>query len=79
MKQYNNTKAEVDSWRDFSRRLHDALELAQLDDESLRADLESEVSSIEAELEKRSFTAMLSGKYDRDPAILARAGYSVLW
>lgn len=71
MKQYNNTKAEVDSWRDFSRRLHDALELAQLDDESLRADLESEVSSIEAELEKRSFTAMLSGKYDRDPAILA--------
>lgn len=71
MKQYNNTKAEVDSWRDFSRRLHDALELAQLDDESLRDDLESEVSSIEAELEKRSFTAMLSGKYDRDPAILA--------
>ncbi|HET6821080.1 MAG TPA: peptide chain release factor 2 [Anaerolineales bacterium] len=71
MKQYNNIKAEVESWRGFSRRLSDALELAQLDDESLRADLESEVSAIEAELEKRSFTAMLSGKYDRDPAILA--------
>jgi peptide chain release factor 2 len=71
MKQYNSTKAEVDSWHAFSRRLNDALELAQLDDESLRADLESEVSSIEAELEKRSFTAMLSGKYDHDAAILA--------
>ena len=71
MKQYNRTKAEVDSWRAFSRRLHDALELAQLDDESLRADLEDEVSSIVAELEKRSFTAMLSGKYDHDSAILA--------
>jgi len=71
MKQYNNTKAEVESWRAFSRRLRDALELAQLDDESLRADLEAEVSSIETELEKRSFTSMLSGKYDRDPAILA--------
>ena len=71
MKQYNATKAEVDSWRSFSRRLHDALELAQLDDESLRADLEPEISAIEAELEKRSFTAMLSGKHDHDSAILA--------
>lgn len=71
MKQYNTMKAEVDSWRGFSRRLSDALELAQLDDESLRPDLEAEVAVIEAELEKRSFTAMLSGKYDRDPAILA--------
>ena len=71
MKQYNAIKAELDSWRSFSRRLSDTLELAQLDDESLRADLEAEVTAIEAELEKRSFTAMLSGKYDRDPAILA--------
>ncbi len=71
MKQYNAIKAEVDSWRGFSRRLSDTLELAQLDDESLRGELEAEVSAIEAELEKRSFTAMLSGKYDRDPAILA--------
>ena len=71
MKQYNNTKAEVESWRAFSRRFQDALELAQMDEESIRADLEAEINSIEVELEKRSFTAMLSGKYDRDPAILA--------
>lgn len=71
MKQYNNTKAEVESWRVFTRRLHDALELAQMDDESMRADLEAEIASIEAELEKRSFTAMLSGKHDADSAILA--------
>lgn len=71
MKQYNTTKAEVDSWRGFSRRLNDALELAGLGDESLRADLESELAAIETELEKRSLTAMLSGKYDHDSAILA--------
>jgi peptide chain release factor 2 len=71
MKQHNALKAEVDSWGNFTRRLHDALELAQLDDESMRAELEIETESIEAELEKRAFTAMLSGKYDRDPAILA--------
>jgi len=71
MKQYNAVKAEVDSWRGFARHLDDTLELAQLGDEGLRAELEAEISAIEAELEKRSFTAMLSGKYDRDPAILA--------
>jgi peptide chain release factor 2 len=71
MKQHNAVKAEVDSWRDFSRRLQEALELVQLEDESLRTDLETEISAIEAELEKRSFTAMLSGKHDHDSAILA--------
>jgi peptide chain release factor 2 len=71
MKQYNAVKAEVDSWRGFSRRLSDALELAQLGDESLRVELEGEISAIESELEKRSFTAMLSGRYDHDSAILA--------
>jgi peptide chain release factor 2 len=71
MKQYNTVRSEVDSWRNFSRHLSDALELARMDDESLRPDLESEVSGIEAELEKRSFTTMLSGKYDHDSALLA--------
>jgi peptide chain release factor 2 len=70
-KQYNNIRNEVESWRDFSRRLHDALELAQLEDDSLRDELETEISSIEEDLEKRSFTAMLSGRYDHDSAILA--------
>ncbi len=71
MKQYTAIKTEVESWRLFSHRLNDALELAKLDDESLRADLESETATLAAELEKRSFTAMLSGKYDHDAAILA--------
>ncbi|MFZ5885978.1 MAG: peptide chain release factor 2 [Chloroflexota bacterium] len=71
MKQYNAVKTEVESWRNFSRRLHDALELARMEDESLREELESEIAAIEAELEKRSFTTMFSGKYDSDSAILA--------
>jgi peptide chain release factor 2 len=71
MKQYNALKAEVESWGAFSRRVQDAVELAQLDDESLRPELEAEISAIEIDLEKRAFTAMLSGKFDRDSAILA--------
>ena len=71
MKHYNAVKKEVESWRDFSHRVQEALELVQLDDESLRADMETEISALETELEKRSFTAMLSGKHDQDSAILA--------
>ena len=71
MKQYNGLKAEVESWNALSRRVSDAVELAQMDDESMRPELETEIAAIEAELEKRSFTAMLSGKYDHDSAILA--------
>ena len=71
MKQYTTLKAEVELWRNFSRHLRDSLELAQLDDDSLRAELEKEVTAIETELEKLSFTAMLSGKFDHDSAILA--------
>ena len=71
MKQYNTLKAEVESWGAFSHRVHDAVELAQLDDEELRPELEAEITVIETELEKRAFTAMLSGTFDRDSAILA--------
>lgn len=42
-----------------------------MDDESMRTDLETEISALENELEKRSFTAMLSGSYDAGDALLA--------
>jgi peptide chain release factor 2 len=71
MKQYNALKSEVDSWRALSRHLQDTLELAGMGDESMLVDLESEISALEADLEKRSFTAMLSERYDHDSAILA--------
>jgi peptide chain release factor 2 len=71
MKKTTRLRDEVQSWRAFERRIDDALELTQMDDQSLRADLEMEVDAIEKELEKRSFTAMLSGRYDADDAILA--------
>jgi peptide chain release factor 2 len=64
-------RGEVEDWRGFERRIQDALELARLEDESLRGELEAETEAIEKELEKRSFAAMLSGPYDDDDAILA--------
>ncbi|HSG42418.1 MAG TPA: peptide chain release factor 2 [Anaerolineales bacterium] len=71
MKQYNTVKTEIESWRGFSHHLDETFEIAQLDDESIRTEIEAEISTIEEELKKRSFTTMLSGKYDHDSAILA--------
>ena len=71
IKRANKLRDEVESWGGFARRIQDATELAQMDDESLRGELEQEIESIEKELEKRSFTAMLSGRYDSEDALLA--------
>lgn len=71
MKTVSNLRSDVESWNIVRQQIHDLFELARLDDESLRADLEAEIRKIEIDLEKRSFAAMLSGPYDHDDAILA--------
>lgn len=71
MKQLSDLREEVESWSKFQAHLKDLIELAGLGDESLRGDLEGEVRALEQDLDKRSFTAMLSGPYDVDDALLA--------
>jgi peptide chain release factor 2 len=71
MKQLSDLKSELDEWQGFSRRINDALELASLEDDSLREDLEKETQAVEAELKKKELRAMLSGEYDKGNAILA--------
>ena len=71
MKTVASLRNDVESWSSIKRHLHDLTELARMDDESLRGELEAELTKLEADLEKRSFTTMLSGPYDHDDAILA--------
>jgi len=71
MKTISGLRNEVESWNSLKQHLHDLTDLVQLGDESLRAELEDELLKLEADLEKRSFTMMLSGPYDHDDAILA--------
>jgi peptide chain release factor 2 len=71
MKTVSNLRDEVETWKKIKNQIHDLTDLAKLDDESLRADLETEIQTLENNLEKRSFAAMLSGPYDHDDAILA--------
>jgi peptide chain release factor 2 len=71
MREISNIKDEVDDWQSLRDNIADTLELAQLGDESMRSDLESETASIEADVAQREFEAMLSGPYDRGDALLA--------
>jgi peptide chain release factor 2 len=71
MKEAAALREEVESWQKFRDHLRDMGELAAMEDDSLRGELENEISALEADLEKRSFTTMLSGRYDRDGALLA--------
>jgi peptide chain release factor 2 len=64
-------RERIVDWNTLEQRLKDAVELASLDDESMRPELEVEIAQIESEVDKRSFTAMLSGPYDEDDALLA--------
>ena len=71
MKTISSLRDEVGGWTKLKQQVHDLTDLASLDDESLRADLETEIQKVERDLEKRSFAAMLSGPFDHDDAILA--------
>ena len=71
MKQLSSFQEEIHDWQTLSQRVNDGLELAALDDDSLRPDLESEVAALETEIAQRELDAMLSGKYDKGNALLA--------
>ena len=71
MRQLARVREEVQSWAGLNRRLAEALELTDLGDEGLRAEMELEAEAIRAEVERRELAALLSGPYDRDNAFLS--------
>lgn len=71
MKRLSRLRSQVDGWNELQQKTQDALELAQLGDESLRDDIRAELEAVEAELERREFQALLAEEHDRDDAILA--------
>ena len=71
MKQLSDLRDEVQGWHALEKRINDTLELAELEDESLRPDLERELDAIEKELEARELSALLSGPYDHGNALLS--------
>ena len=70
MKKLADLREELEGWTKLEKRITDALELAEMEDESLRPDLEGELGPIEKELEQRELSTLLSGPYDRGDALL---------
>src|SRR5690242_18326860 len=60
MQEMSRLKDEVDRWQTLANRINDALELAQMDDASLEADLTKEIDSLSAIVERMALQALLS-------------------
>lgn len=70
MKKIAELRDEIEPIQTLFRRATDALELAELDDDSLQDELKTEVDAIEADTAKRELGALLSGRYDKGNALL---------
>lgn len=70
MKDLSDLRTEVESWKTISQRVEDSIELAALEDESLRLELEAETAALEKELAVREIATLLSGPYDKGNALL---------
>ena len=71
MRRLSQVRDRVEGWRKLIKTVDDTLELSELGDEELRAELETEIKTIEVEVDRREFNAMLSGEFDRGDAIFA--------
>jgi peptide chain release factor 2 len=71
MQERSRLQGQVDQWQAIRARIHDAGDLAALQDESLQAELEQETAAVEAEVARLDLEALLSGPYDGEDAYLS--------
>lgn len=71
MRRLARLKEHVGVWVETQQRVRDAIELAELDDETLAGELETEAAQLAATVDQLTFRAKLSGKYDSEDAYLA--------
>ena len=71
MRRLARLKESTGLWLNTRQRLNDAIELAELDDESLVPELTAEADALAADVERLAFRAKLGGKYDAEDAYLA--------
>ncbi|MHB8855298.1 MAG: peptide chain release factor 2 [Bellilinea sp.] len=70
MKKLADTRNEIESWEKLEKRIYDLFELAQLEDDSMTAEIEQEAEAIQQELDRRELSTLLGGPYDRGNALL---------
>jgi peptide chain release factor 2 len=64
-------KNEVNTWQVPLRQIADAIELAEMNDDSMAEELKSEAEALTQTVERLTFRAKLSGEYDAENAYLA--------
>jgi len=70
MKNIASQRTRVQSWETLIQRLSDARELAEMNDESLRPELETEAEKLVKLVNQKELNTLLSGKYDEGNALL---------
>ncbi len=71
MRQLSRLKATVSVWHAAMQRLNDAIELAEIDDDTMAEELQQEADHLKETVARLAFRAKLSGKYDTEDAFLA--------
>ncbi len=71
MRELTRLRRQTAIWEKLDARLKDAVELVQMGDDDLRAELEAEVDAIAAIVDRLEFQALFSGQYDEEDALLA--------
>ena len=71
MQRLSRLKSEIDRWQSLAGGISDAIELAEIADDDMLADLEAETHALSERVKAMSLQAMLSGDYDSEDAIFA--------
>jgi peptide chain release factor 2 len=66
-----NLRKHIAEWDDLSARVKDTLELAQLNDEALRTEIEQTYEQAASRFAAKEFELKLSGPYDKNSAIIS--------
>jgi peptide chain release factor 2 len=71
MKTISDLHDELEEWQNLVKQTQSLHDLAVMDDESLRDELELEIQKLEAHIDSLEFDTLLSGPYDKGNAILS--------
>jgi peptide chain release factor 2 len=71
MQKQSRLRQEIERWAALARRIQDSIELAELDDPDMLAELAPEVDELAQVVEKMAFQTMLGGAYDNESAMIA--------
>lgn len=71
MKELNRLREQVTVWQKLSTRINEALELVELGDEDLLADLDQEIETLKKQVYAMEFQTLFAGEYDSEQCLLA--------